>query len=124
AYEDFLATADASMAALGDLSRLSSMRPSDAAHASDAAYRMAAASAALGLGQVGLLADALALSWRMRARALADARVSALSSRAGDAALTHGTDALRGALMRIAAGIPPLPLDHTIAALQELIDSN
>lgn len=124
AYEDFLATADASMAALGDASRLSSMRTSDAAQASEAAFRMAAASAALGLGQVGLLADALALSWRMRARALAEARESILASRIGDTALTLGTDALRGALLRIAAGIPPLPLDQSIATLQELIDSN
>ena len=124
AYEDYLATADASMAALGDPGRLSSMRASDAAYASEAAFRMAAASAALGLGQVGLLADALALAWRMRARELAEARESTLSSRSGDAALKHGTDALRAALMRIAAGIPPLPLDHSIATLQELIDSN
>ncbi|RKP59051.1 hypothetical protein [Pararobbsia silviterrae] len=125
AYEDFLATADASMVSLSDAGRLSSPSSADAAHASEAAFRMAAASAALGLGQVGLLADALALVWRMRARAVAGARmssVSGVSSRAGDAALSQGTDALRGALLRIAAGIPPLPLDQAIAKLGELID--
>lgn len=124
AYEDFLATADASMSALSDASRMATMNSADAAQASEAAARMALASAALGLGQVGLLAEALALAWRMRARALAQARDSALCSRAGDAALAHATDALRGALLRIAAGIPPLPLDQAIVTLGDQIDSN
>ena len=124
AYEDFLATADASMVALSELRGVSSLRSADAAQASDAAFRMSAASAALGLGQVGLLADALSLGWRMRARELAEPRDSGISSRSMDAVLAQGTDAMRAALMRIAAGIPPLPLDHPIATLEERIDAS
>jgi hypothetical protein len=139
AYEDFLATADASMAALSERRARRVVDSVSAAQASDAACRMATASAALGLGQVGLLADALALGWRIRARQLADtygttgrassgSAASAVpmvvgSAEATDAALSIGTDALRAALHRIAAGIPPLPFDGPLAALNELIET-
>jgi hypothetical protein len=139
AYEDFLATADASMAALSERRARRVVDSVSAAQASDAACRMATASAALGLGQVGLLADALALGWRIRARQLADTYgttgrassgdamstvpVVADSAEATDAALSIGTDALRAALHRIAAGIPPLPFDGPLAALNKLIET-
>jgi hypothetical protein len=127
AYEDFLATADASMAALSERHPLK-VDSVSAAQASDAACRMATASATLGLGQVGLLADALALAWRIRARQLATTRhdtphnISAAAT--ADVALSAGTDALRAALHRIAAGIPPLPFHGPLAALNEMIETS
>ncbi len=132
AYEDFLATADASMAALSEQHALDVVDPARAAQASDAACRMAMASAAIGLGQVGLLADALALAWRIRARQVArgrqdpgreDASRTDADAQA-DAALSNGSDALRAALHRIAAGIPPLSFQGPLSALNAMVETS
>ncbi|MCA3869468.1 MAG: hypothetical protein IOC34_27495, partial [Burkholderia sp.] len=65
AYEDFLQTADASMA---DLAADPARADAGAAwHASGAAYRVGTAACALGLGHAALLADTLGLAWRRAA---------------------------------------------------------
>ncbi|WP_174928789.1 hypothetical protein, partial [Burkholderia anthina] len=62
AYEDFLQTADASMA---DLAAAPAGADAGAAwRASAAAYRVGTAACALGLGHAALLADTLGLAWR------------------------------------------------------------
>ncbi|WP_237666523.1 hypothetical protein, partial [Burkholderia sp. KCJ3K979] len=62
AYEDFLQTADASMADLA--ANPAAADPGAAWHASAAAYRVGTAACALGLGHAALLADTLGLAWR------------------------------------------------------------
>ncbi len=65
AYEDFLQTADASMA---DLTAAPAGADAGAAwRASAAAYRVGTAACALGLGHAALLADTLGLAWRRAA---------------------------------------------------------
>lgn len=115
AYEDFLQTADAAMAALTDHARaLCSSAQRDAAEAllaAQAAYRLGAAAWALGLGHAGLLADALGLAWRRTAHAaaLAEAGAAPLAANAiaapDPAAIDHASEALRAMLHKIAAGI-------------------
>ncbi|WJF89600.1 hypothetical protein QS306_10840 [Paraburkholderia bonniea] len=77
AYEDFLQTADASMVALAEHTQAASdaapVLPSAAFQASVAATRLGNAASALGLGHIGLLADALGLAWRMQAHEAAGA---------------------------------------------------
>ncbi|MFC5430175.1 hypothetical protein ACFPTO_15395 [Paraburkholderia denitrificans] len=102
AYEDFLQTADASMVALADHARAwSGHAQSDAAEAllaGDAAYQLGAAAWALGLGHVGLLADALGLAWRRTAHAAASgATTGAASGMAGGATSVATTGAASGA---------------------------
>ncbi|AOJ67913.1 hypothetical protein WS83_10790 [Burkholderia sp. MSMB2042] len=108
AYEDFLQTADASMAELA-----LDPRAADAGaawQAAEAAYRVGSAACALGLGHTALLADALGLAWRRRAHLGA-------TDEAGAAACRQAAEALRAALHRIAAGIAPPDLTDACAAL-------
>ncbi|NTZ06152.1 hypothetical protein [Burkholderia metallica] len=98
AYEDFLQTADASMA---DLAANPALADAGAAwHASAAAYRVGTAACALGLGHAALLADTLGLAWRRAAHGvpLADGGLDAHR---------HASDMLRAALLKIAAGVAP-----------------
>ncbi|KWC87414.1 hypothetical protein WL57_15255 [Burkholderia cepacia] len=108
AYEDFLQTADASMA---DLAANPAAADAGAAwHASGAAYRVGTAACALGLGHAALLADTLGLAWRRAAHGvpLADGGLDAHS---------HASDMLRAALLKIAAGVAPPDLTAASGAL-------
>ncbi|HDR9485780.1 TPA: hypothetical protein QDC29_005282 [Burkholderia aenigmatica] len=108
AYEDFLQTADASMADLAaDPARADA---SAAWHASGAAYRVGTAACALGLGHAALLADTLGLAWRRAAHGvpLADGGLDAHG---------HASDMLRAALLKIAAGVAPPDLTAASGAL-------
>ncbi|WP_035981104.1 hypothetical protein [Burkholderia glumae] len=107
AYEDFLQTADASMAELA--SDPAAADATRAWRASAAAYRVGTAAAALGLGQTALLADAVGLGWRRITHGEPPGD--------GGAALAAGSDALRAALYKIAAGVAPPDL---AAAREEL----
>jgi hypothetical protein len=128
AYEDFLQTADASMAALaGNGHAQPSAAPVDAGaalQAAAAAYRLGAAACASGLGHVALLADALGLAWRRRAHAGAAAQMQPDAPRAApDArALDQAVQALRAMLHTIAAGIAPPAADAALAALTRAIE--
>ncbi|RAR60603.1 hypothetical protein C7401_109126 [Paraburkholderia unamae] len=116
AYEDFLQTADASMIALGTHSRTLKLRgegaiaeSADALIAAEAAYRIGAAAWALGLGHVGLLADALGLAWRRTAHAASLAgqpsRGAPFVAAPGAEAIEHASEALRAMLHKVAAGV-------------------
>ncbi|MDR0241813.1 MAG: hypothetical protein LBJ65_09455 [Burkholderia sp.] len=108
AYEDFLQTADASMA---DLAADPARADAGAAwHASGAAYRVGTAACALGLGHAALLADTLGLAWRRAAHGvpLADGGLDAHG---------HASDMLRAALLKIAAGVAPPDLTAASEAL-------
>ncbi|WP_176040829.1 hypothetical protein [Burkholderia stabilis] len=108
AYEDFLQTADASMA---DLAADPAVADAGVAwHASGAAYRVGTAACALGLGHAALLADTLGLAWRRAAHGmpLADGGLDAHA---------HASDMLRAALLKIAAGVAPPDLTAASAAL-------
>ncbi|WP_175820419.1 hypothetical protein [Burkholderia sp. BCC0419] len=108
AYEDFLQTADASMA---DLAANPAAADAGAAwHASGAAYRVGTAACALGLGHAALLADTLGLAWRRAAHGvpLADGGLDAHR---------HASDMLRAALLKIAAGVAPPDLTAASEAL-------
>ena len=129
AYEDFLQTADAAIAALTDYARAADnpqkADPSAALQAGDAAYRLGAAASALGLGQVALLADALGLAWRRRAHAgvstpavRAHIMVEAPDARSLEAA----AEALRAMLHKVAAGVAPQSASNVLAALTRAIE--
>ncbi|MBJ9671616.1 hypothetical protein I5693_29135 [Burkholderia cenocepacia] len=108
AYEDFLQTADASMADLA--ANPAAVDPGAAWHASAAAYRVGTAACALGLGHAALLADTLGLAWRRAAHGvpLADGGLDAHR---------HASDMLRAALLKIAAGVAPPDLTAASEAL-------
>ncbi|KVE80190.1 hypothetical protein WI99_02500 [Burkholderia cepacia] len=108
AYEDFLQTADASMADLA--ANPAAADPGAAWHASAAAYRVGTAACALGLGHAALLADTLGLAWRCAAHGvpLADGGLDAHG---------HASDMLRAALLKIAAGVAPPDLTAASGAL-------
>ncbi|KHK52160.1 hypothetical protein PI86_14820 [Burkholderia sp. A9] len=108
AYEDFLQTADASMA---DLAADPVAADAGAAwRASAAGYRVGTAACALGLGHTALLADTLGLAWR---RAAHGVRL------AGDGldVQRRASDMLRAALLKIAAGVAPPDLTAASEAL-------
>ncbi|RQR58354.1 hypothetical protein DIE18_20725 [Burkholderia sp. Bp9125] len=108
AYEDFLQTADASMA---DLTADPANADAGAAwRAAEAAYRVGAAACALGLGHAALLADTLGLAWRRAAHGVPPAAGSVAAHR-------HASDMLRGALLKIAAGVAPPDLTAASEAL-------
>ncbi|NIE65497.1 hypothetical protein [Burkholderia sp. Ax-1719] len=133
AYEDFLQTADAAMLALGTQARALSLRPAGAPPdpatalvAAEAAYRIGAAAWALGLGHVGLLADALGLAWRCTAHAAVAAGNRAGSTPAYGAQATNAPDfdaidqaneALRAMLHKVAAGVAQPDASATVRAL-------
>jgi hypothetical protein len=129
AYEDFLQTADAAIAALADHARAADnpqkADPSAALQAGDAAYRLGAAASALGLGYVALLADALGLAWRRRAHAgvstpavRAHVVVDAPDARSLEAA----AQALRAMLHKVAAGVAPQSASQILATLTHAIE--
>ncbi|MGT2471992.1 hypothetical protein [Paraburkholderia terrae] len=129
AYEDFLQTADAAIAALTDYARAADnpqkADPSAALQAGDAAYRLGAAASALGLGQVALLADALGLAWRRRAHAgVSTPAVRAhIMVKAPDArSLEAAAEALRAMLHKVAAGVAPQSATNVLAALTRAIE--
>ncbi|AOK03703.1 hypothetical protein KDW55_00310 [Burkholderia sp. AU19243] len=108
AYEDFLQTADASMA---DLATAPAAADAGAAwRASAAAYRVGTAACALGLGHAALLADTLGLAWRRAAHGLPLAD-------GGLDAHRRASDMLRAALLKIAAGVAPPDLTAASEAL-------
>ncbi|BDC39243.1 hypothetical protein [Paraburkholderia terrae] len=129
AYEDFLQTADAAIAALTDYARAADnpqkTDPSAALQAGDAAYRLGAAASALGLGQIALLADALGLAWRRRAHAgVSTPAVRAhIVVEAPDArSLETAAEALRAMLHKVAAGVAPQSATNVLAALTRAIE--
>nr|WP_223962460.1 amino acid adenylation domain-containing protein [Burkholderia diffusa] len=108
AYEDFLQTADASMA---DLAVDPAAADAGAAwRASAAAYRVGTAACALGLGHAALLADTLGLAWRRAAHGMPLAE-------GGLDAHARASDMLRAALLKIAAGVAPPDLTAASGAL-------
>jgi len=134
AYEDFLQTADAAILELGTAARALSLRaagaladPAAALVAADAAYRIGAAAWALGLGHVGLLADALGLAWRRTAHAAAAAGAHTASATAAEtgaamaapatAAIGHANEALRAMLHKVAAGVAQPDASAAVRAL-------
>jgi hypothetical protein len=129
AYEDFLQTADASIAALADHARAAGhpekADPSEALQAGDAAFRLGAAACALGLGHVALLADALGLAWRRRAHAGVSTpavRAHVIVEAPNARALEQGAEALRAMLHTIAAGVAPPGGSPALAALTRAIE--
>ncbi|TDV34744.1 hypothetical protein C7405_107143 [Paraburkholderia caballeronis] len=130
AYEDFLQTADASMAALNETPGEAGTpeRASAALLKADAAYRLGANAWALGLGHVALLADALGLAWRRVAHAAAGAASSASASAAAPAfvepdaaSLEHAGEALRATLLKVAAGVAQPDVTAAVDALGRAI---
>jgi hypothetical protein len=129
AYEDFLQTADASIAALAEHARAAGhpekADPGEALQASDAAFRLGAAACALGLGHVALLADALGLAWRRRAHAGVSTpavRAHVVVEAPNARALEQGAEALRAMLHTIAAGVAPPAGGPALAALTRAIE--
>ncbi|MGN6087599.1 hypothetical protein [Trinickia sp.] len=126
AYEDFLQTADASMAALavsGDAAFAAAdgttVDGAAAEHAARAAYRLGAAAQALGLGHVALLADALGLAWRRQAYA---ARVGSAGAAPARRSIEQAGEALRAMLLRVAAGFAPPDSAVPLALLTQAIE--
>lgn len=123
AYEDFLQTADASMAALGvsgDAALAATESDGSAAdHAAQAAYRLGAAAQALGLGHVALLADALGLAWRRHAYA---ARIGSPQSAPARRPIEQAGEALRAMLLKAAAGFAPPDSAVPLALLTQAIE--
>lgn len=125
-YEDFLQTADASMAALA-VSGDAAFATADgmaadgtaAEHAAQAAYRLGAAAQALGLGHVALLADALGLAWRRQAYA---ARVGSAEAAPARRSIEQASEALRAMLLRVAAGFAPPDSAVPLALLTQAIE--
>lgn len=131
AYEDFLQTADASIAALTEHARAADQPekadPAEALQAGDAAYRLGAAACALGLGHVALLADALGLAWRRRAHAAVATpavRAHVIVEAPAASALEQAAEALRATLHQVAAGVAPAGnfTRSTLAALTRAIE--
>jgi len=129
AYEDFLQTADASIAALSEHAQAADnpqkADPSAALQAGDAAFRLGASAGALGLGQVALLADALGLAWRRRAHAGVSTpavRAHVVVAAPAALALEHAAQALRAMLHQIAAGIAPPQSGSALGALTRAIE--
>jgi hypothetical protein len=129
AYEDFLQTADAAIAALTDHARAAGnpqkADPSAALQAGDAAYRLGAAASALGLGQIGLLADALGLAWRRRAHAGVSTpavRAHVVVDAPGARTLEAAAEALRAMLHKVAAGVAPQSAPAVLASLTRAIE--
>jgi hypothetical protein len=127
AYEDFLQTADASIAALAEHARAADQPekadPGEALQAGDAAYRLGSAACALGLGHVALLADALGLAWRRRAHAGVSTpavRAHVLVEAPAASALEQAAEALRAMLHKVAAGVAPPAGGGTQAAMTTL----
>lgn len=129
AYEDFLQTADASIAALTEHARAADQPekadPSEALQAGDAAYRLGSAACALGLGHVALLADALGLAWRRRAHAGVSTpavRAHVIVGAPAASALEQAAEALRATLHKVAAGVAPAGGNAALAALTRSIE--
>ncbi|SDQ32114.1 hypothetical protein SAMN05443245_0902 [Paraburkholderia fungorum] len=127
AYEDFLQTADAAIAALAEHARAADQPekadPSEALQAGDAAYRLGSAACALGLGHVALLADALGLAWRRRAHAGVSTpavRAHVIVEAPAASALEQAAEALRAMLHKVAAGVAPPAGGVTQAAMTTL----
>lgn len=129
AYEDFLQTADASIAALTEHARAADQPekadPSEALQAGDAAYRLGSAACALGLGHVALLADALGLAWRRRAHAGVSTpavRAHVIVGAPAASTLEQAAEALRATLHKVAAGVAPAGGNAALAALTRSIE--
>jgi hypothetical protein len=146
AYEDFLQTADGAMAKLAvrpdSASGASSSALAEAGHAAEAAYRLGAAACALGLGHIAMLADALGLAWRLTGHAreaeahpnspipqsptgLPTGRGTSFGASPGrpePSAIDAATQALRGMLLRVAAGVAPPASTAPLAALAQAIE--
>jgi hypothetical protein len=127
AYENFLQTADTSMAKLANRASpakgaVSSGTASDALQSSEGAYGLGAAACALGLGHVAALADALGLAWRLTAHAR-EAGAQAPVRPPEPAAIDAATHALRGMLLRVAAGVTPPESAAPLEALVQAIES-
>jgi hypothetical protein len=147
AYEDFLQTADASMAALAVSADAAfgagtpdprgaqampgasnpspspgegpAVDPTAAEYAAQAAYRVGAAAQALGLGHVALLADALGLAWRRHAYA---ARAGSPQAAPARRPIEQAAEALRAMLLRVAAGVAPPDSAVPLALLTQAIE--
>jgi hypothetical protein len=138
AYEDFLQTADASMAALAVSSDIAFVPgtpdpaampsssngalagdPDAAEHAAQAAFRVGASAQALGLGHVALLADALGLAWRRLAYAI---RIGSPQSAPARRPIEQAVEALRAMLLRVAAGFAPPDSAVPLALLTQAIE--
>ena len=123
AYEDFLQTADASMSALAvstDAAFATSTPDTVAAgHAAQSAYRLGAAAQAVGLGHIGLLADALGLAWRRHVYA---AQIGSPQCAPARRPIEQAGEALRAMLLRVAAGVAPPDSAVPLALLTQAIE--
>jgi hypothetical protein len=123
AYEDFLQTADAAIAALsvGTDAAFAATTPDAlaAAHAAQAAYGLGAAAQALGLGHVALLADALGLAWRRHAYA---ARIGSVPAAPARRPMEQAGEGLRAMLLRVAAGFAQPDSAVPLALLAQAIE--
>lgn len=129
AYEDFLQTADAAIAALAEHARAADQPEKadagEALQAGDAAYRLGAAACALGLGHVALLADALGLAWRRRAHAAVSTpavRAHVIVDAPAARTLEQSAEALRATLHKVAAGVAQPVSSDVLAALTRAIE--
>lgn len=119
AYEDFLQSAEVSIDGLiarGSAARESGSVDQEAAlHAADASYRLGAASCALGLGHVALLADTLGLAWR---RIAYEAETHTLDASIPERA----AQTLRSMLHQAAAGMAPSESGRSVRSLTAMIE--
>ncbi|HWX11199.1 MAG TPA: hypothetical protein VNZ04_04255 [Trinickia sp.] len=123
AYEDFLQTADASMAKLASQAAsrngVSPGAANEAMQSAEAAYGLGAAACALGLGHVAALADALGLAWRLTAHACNAGAPARLPE---PAAIDAAARTLRAMLLRVAAGVAPPKSTAPLGALTQAIE--
>lgn len=123
AYEDFLQTADVSMAKLtsqaASSNDVSPGAASEAMQSAEAAYGLGAAACALGLGHVAALADALGLAWRLTAHACDAGAPARLPE---PAAIDAAARTLRAMLLRVAAGVAPLQSTAPLGVLTQAIE--
>ncbi|WP_277187149.1 hypothetical protein [Caballeronia sp. BR00000012568055] len=125
AYEDFLQSAEASIDTLVErgtqASETGTVDANAALNAANAAHRLGAASCALGLGHVALLADTLGLAWR-RVAYHGEGQTS-VNDRGLDASVPErAAQMLRSMLHQAAAGIAPSEGRASIAALTAMIE--
>jgi hypothetical protein len=125
AYEDFLQSAEASIDGLVErgtqASETGTVDAAAALNAANAAHRLGAATTALGLGHVALLADTLGLAWR-RVAYHGDSQAS-VNDRGLDASVPErAAQMLRSMLHQAAAGIAPSEGRASIAALTAMIE--
>jgi hypothetical protein len=122
AYEDFLQTAEAAMAALAGPTTLAFADSDAALRGAAAAYRLGAAATAVGLGHVALLADALGLALKLRAHGFEAQQAGGFDRGPAASAIDPAVEALRAMLLRVAAGVAPVESVGPLSNLTQAIE--